>query len=187
MTFHACVQCRERKLKCDRSVDGDGSQPCKRCRRESKQCTLPALKRKRHEPEAALPPNAKRPAVPHGNQKAAAAVRPSSSHVQQPAQPLDANVEVPSDDGDESSSRGFQTTLPVIQSDGGPEEEGDYMVSTAAHWALDFLPVTLAGTIADLSQAVRYQSSEPESKGGSTHTGDAECSATHVRSDKPVG
>lgn len=187
MTFHACVQCRERKLKCDRSVDGDGSQPCKRCRRESKQCTLPALKRKRYDPEATLPPNAKRPAVPPRDQKAAAAVRPSSSHSQQSTQPLDANVEVQSDDGEQSSSRAFQTTLPVIQSDGGPEEEGDYMVSTAAHWALDFLPVTLAGTIADLSQAVRYQSPDPESKGGSTHTRDAECSATQVELGKPVG
>ena len=41
-------------------------------------------------------------------------------------------------------------------------------MSTAAPWALDFLPVTFGGTIADLSRAVQYHSPPPRNESDDT-------------------
>jgi hypothetical protein len=156
--FQACTQCRSRKLKCIMDpVDGQCAPPCKRCRRESKQCTVPEPKRKRYnlESSASWTPAKRQQA----KQSIEAASRPSSP-VRRPSDPL-APARPVSDKTTSSllaprpTKRQRTMAEPAIaEPDAG---EDCWIMSTAAPWALDFMPVTFCGTIADLSQAYGYQ------------------------------
>lgn len=45
--YKACISCRNRKMKCDMGpLDNPHGPPCMRCRRENKQCILPANKKR---------------------------------------------------------------------------------------------------------------------------------------------
>lgn len=140
-------------------LEGTQAPPCKRCRRESKQCTIPEPKRKRYNLESAAT------WTPADRQQAKlsieAASRPASP-VQNSAVPLAPSrllshnsVQTGSVPAPRPNKRQRTMPEPTIAES---EDSGDYFVmSTAAPWALDFMPVTFCGTIADLSQAYGYQ------------------------------
>lgn len=153
-TFSACTQCRSRKLKCVMDqTDGACAPPCKRCRRESKQCTVPPPKRKRHVLESASTwTPAKRQQV---KQSIEAASRPSSP-ARDPV-PAVATARRPSPDlsapflasAQESNKRQRTQEEPRIRD--ADTHDDAFMSSMGAPWAMDFLPVTFCGMIAGLS------------------------------------
>lgn len=160
-SFQACTQCRNRKLKCIMEpADGVCAPPCKRCRRESKQCEVPESKRKRYPLESASKwTPAKREQV---KQSLEAASRPVSPAPELPPTSTQGQAvrEVSSYSqqvGPRPGKRQRTSYEPAIRD--SDDLEDSYVISTAAPWALDFLPVTFCATIADLSQAYEYQSS----------------------------
>lgn len=154
----ACMQCRSRKLKCIMDpVDGSYAPPCKRCRRESKLCTVPEPKRKRYNLESASTwTPAKRQQAKQCIETASRPVSPS------PVQNLSFQSRAAFDDmpaAQQTAERPSKRQRTVIEPRicDSEDTEDAFIVSTAAPWALDFLPVTFCGTIADLSQAYGYQ------------------------------
>jgi hypothetical protein len=154
----ACTQCRNRKLKCVMEMsDGSCGPPCKRCRRESKQCTLPPTKRRRYVLEDMSSMPASRTHRPETT---------SSSHPRQSPNESTISVEkvYPSIE-ERAEPAAKRKALSQDQPHSRPskaqkDENTDdaYVMSTAAPWILDFLPVTFCATIADLGQAFDYHS-----------------------------
>ena len=140
-------------------VEGTQAPPCKRCRRESKQCTIPEPKRKRYNLESAAswtPANREQ-----AKQSIEAASRPTSP-VLSSAVPLATDrltAENPVSTSTIPAPRPIKRQRTRMEPTIAEPEDSDhyFVMSSAAPWALDFMPVTFCGTIADLSQAYGYQ------------------------------
>ncbi|KPI38589.1 uncharacterized protein AB675_4250 [Cyphellophora attinorum] len=150
---HACLQCRERKLKCAR--DGDYDQPCRRCRRESKRCRLPPVKRKRYDLDYPVSPN-------NDHQGPTSMSRETSASVSAGRYPQ--NLSTNNGIGHEYAFPHQQFNYPALPSnpsvsynDDMLAESGDYMFSLEAAHFWDLMPVTYSETMADLSQAYQNQ------------------------------
>lgn len=145
--------------------DGACTPPCKRCRRESKQCTVPPLKRKRYALESASTwTPAKRQ---QAKQSIEAVSRPSSpTRDTLPGTGLgkrdSADKSAPTLASTQRSNKRQRTAEPQIRDIDTSDDA--FITSAAAPWALDFLPVTFCGMIADLSQAYGDQTSSASSE-----------------------
>lgn len=159
-------------------VDGVDGPPCKRCRRESKPCTLPPAKRKRNtvdDTTVLVKTTAKRQHLPCPTETSdeAPVVQPPRPRGLPPSR----SVTYPKTSGPKFFK--ISSTAPSIRDLEGDDNDA-YIMSTAAPWAIDFLPVTFCGTIADLSNAA------VESETTSTPSfSDAEESGLESDSDPP--
>lgn len=161
--FQACTQCRDRKLKCIfESTDSTDPRPCKRCRRESKDCTLPPLKRKRYNAEQHDTPVPKRQDLSTGTNNTISNSLPEQPQIRT-SQVVDATTSQPH----EASAKVSNTVEPAIRNIEATDDDDAYIISTAAPWALNFLPVTFCATITDLGKAYDLQSTTESSDAAS--------------------
>jgi hypothetical protein len=137
--------------------DGSCGPPCKRCRRESKQCTLPPTKRRRYvlDDMSSMPTARTLPSETSSRNYTRQNPNESTITTERLYPSIEERVE-PVAKRKALSQEQPPSRPSKSQKDDNADEA--YVMSTAAPWVLDFLPVTFCATIADLSQAFDYHS-----------------------------